>query len=47
MSFDFTGTDPQLNEARNIPHQALLATVYTVAKALLDPDAPANGLSCY
>lgn len=43
MSFDFTGTDPQLNEARNIPHQALLATVYTVAKALLDPDAPANG----
>ncbi|MBT5663763.1 MAG: hydantoinase B/oxoprolinase family protein [Rhodospirillaceae bacterium] len=43
MKFDFTGTDPQLNEARNIPHQALLATVYTVAKALLDPGAPANG----
>ena len=25
-----------------MPHQALLATVYTVAKALLDPDVPAN-----
>jgi len=43
LAFDFGGTDPQLSQARNIPHQALVATVYTVAKALLDPDAPANG----
>lgn len=43
LEFDFTGTDPQLASARNVPHQALVASVYTVAKALLDPDAPANG----
>ena len=42
LGFDFTGTDPQLARARNVPHQALVASVYTVAKALLDPDAPAN-----
>ena len=42
LGFDFTGTDPQLASARNVPHQALVASVYTVAKALLDPDAPAN-----
>ncbi|MEX2616496.1 MAG: hydantoinase B/oxoprolinase family protein [Alphaproteobacteria bacterium] len=43
LTFDFTGTDPQLRFARNIPNQALVATVYCVAKAILDPDAPANG----
>lgn len=43
LTFDFTGTDPQLRYARNIPNQALVATVYCVAKAILDPDAPANG----
>ena len=43
LSFDFAGTAPQLNTARNIPHQALVATVFCVVKALLDPDAPANG----
>jgi N-methylhydantoinase B len=43
LSFDFTGTDPQLRYARNIPNQALIATVYCAVKALLDPDAPANG----
>jgi N-methylhydantoinase B len=43
LAFDFTGTDRQLGCARNIPHQALIATVYAAAKALLDPEAPANG----
>lgn len=42
MVFDFTGSAGQLTWARNIPNQALLATVYTVAKSLLDPDVPAN-----
>lgn len=42
MELDFEGSDPQLTWARNIPHQALIATVYTVAKSLLDPDVPAN-----
>ncbi len=42
MVLDFAGSAPQLTWARNIPHQALLATVYTVAKSLLDPDVPAN-----
>jgi N-methylhydantoinase B len=42
LYFDFAGTDGALATARNVPRQALLATVYTVAKALLDPDVPAN-----
>ncbi len=42
LKFDFAGSDPQLLCARNIPYRALLATVYTVAKALLDPEVPAN-----
>jgi N-methylhydantoinase B len=42
MHFDFAGTDAQLATARNIPYRALLATIYTVAKSLLDPDVPAN-----
>ncbi|MEP9380403.1 hydantoinase B/oxoprolinase family protein [Aquabacter sp. CN5-332] len=42
MALDFAGSAPQLSWARNIPHQALIATVYTVAKSLLDPDVPAN-----
>jgi N-methylhydantoinase B len=42
LTLDFTGTAPQLSWARNIPHQALIATIYTVAKSLLDPDVPAN-----
>jgi N-methylhydantoinase B len=42
LEFDFSGSDPQLESARNIPYRALLATVYTVAKSLLDPDVPAN-----
>ena len=42
LAFDFAGTADQLASANNVPRQALLATVYTVAKALLDPDVPAN-----
>ena len=42
LDFDFAGSDPQLASARNIPYRALLATVYTVAKSLLDPEVPAN-----
>jgi N-methylhydantoinase B len=42
LDFDFDGSAPQLASARNIPYRALLATVYTVAKALLDPEVPAN-----
>lgn len=42
LAFDFAGSAPQLTWARNIPDQALVATVLTVAKSLLDPDIPAN-----
>jgi N-methylhydantoinase B len=42
IDFDFAGSDKQLDNARNIPYRALLATVYTVAKSLLDPEVPAN-----
>ncbi len=42
LMLDFDGTAPQLSWARNIPHQALIATVYTVVKSLLDPDVPTN-----
>ena len=42
LDFDFTGSGPALDSARNIPHRALLATIYTVAKSMLDPDVPAN-----
>ncbi len=42
LDFDFAGSDRQLESARNIPYRALLATVYTVAKSLLDPEVPAN-----
>lgn len=42
LEFDFTGTDNQLKAARNIPRRALLATVYTVVKSMLDAEIPAN-----
>jgi N-methylhydantoinase B len=42
LELDFAGSAAQLSWARNIPYRALLATVYTVAKSLLDPDVPAN-----
>lgn len=42
LAFDFAGSAPQLDSARNIPYRALIATIYTVAKSLLDPEVPAN-----
>ena len=42
LDFDFAGSGAQLNSSRNIPYRALLATVYTVAKSMLDPEVPAN-----
>lgn len=42
LRLDFAGSAPQLTWARNIPYRALIATAYTVAKSLLDPDVPAN-----
>jgi N-methylhydantoinase B len=42
LDLDFAGSDMQLLSGRNIPYRALLATVYTVAKTLLDPEVPAN-----
>ena len=42
LQFDFAGSGRQLQSARNIPYRALLATIYTVAKSLLDPEVPAN-----
>lgn len=42
LSFDFSGSASQLAAARNIPLRALVATIYTVVKSLLDPDVPAN-----
>jgi N-methylhydantoinase B len=43
LHFDFTGTDPQLTgSSRNVPRKAVQATVYAIAKSLLDPDVPPN-----
>ena len=42
LEFDFAGSDPQIACGRNVPYRALLATIYTVAKCLLDPEVPAN-----
>jgi N-methylhydantoinase B len=42
LAFDFAGSAAQLDSARNIPYRALVATIYTVAKSLLDPEVPAN-----
>ena len=42
LTFDFRQSDKQLSWARNIPRQAVLATIYTVAKSLLDPEVPGN-----
>ncbi len=42
LHFDFEGTHDALATARNMPRQAVLATVYAAAKALLDPEVPAN-----
>lgn len=42
LHFDFEGTSPQLASARNIPYRALIATIYTVVKSLLDHEIAAN-----
>ncbi|MFQ5897920.1 MAG: hydantoinase B/oxoprolinase family protein [Candidatus Methylomirabilia bacterium] len=42
MLFDFSGTDPQIPGAKNVPLVSLLATVYYVVKAVVDPDIPSN-----
>ncbi len=42
IAFDFAGTTPQLEEGRNVPESALLASVYYAVKALLDPTLPTN-----
>lgn len=42
ITFDFTGTGPQVAGARNMPLNATLAGVYYAVKALLDPGLPAN-----
>ena len=41
LHFDFTGTDASLPAAKTST-SGDLATIYTVAKALLDPHVPAN-----
>lgn len=42
LDFDFAGTDPQVGSARNVPLNALAATIYCVVKCLLDPSLPSN-----
>lgn len=42
IAFDFAGTSPQLEEGRNVPESALLASVYYSVKALVDPTLPTN-----
>src|SRR5690606_1811452 len=42
LILDFAGSAPQLQSARNIPYRALIATVDTVVKSMLDPDIAAN-----
>ncbi|PYM17655.1 MAG: hydantoinase [Candidatus Rokuibacteriota bacterium] len=43
VTLDFTGTDAQVAGAKNVPPVSLLATVYYVLKAVIDPDIPPNG----
>jgi len=43
LHFDFRETAPQLTgSSRNVPRNAVLATVYAVTKSLLDPDVLPN-----
>ena len=39
---DFTGTSPAFEGAKNIPLSATIATVWVVAKSMLDPRIPAS-----
>ena len=43
IALDFSGTGPQVPGDVNVVYLALVATVYYVLKAVLDPDIPANG----
>jgi len=43
VTLDFTGTEAQVSGAKNVPPVSLLATVYYVLKAVIDPDIPPNG----
>jgi N-methylhydantoinase B len=43
VTLDFTGTEAQVPGAKNVPTVSLLATVYYVLKAVIDPDIPPNG----
>jgi N-methylhydantoinase B len=43
LHFDFSATDRQMTgSSRNVPRKAVLATVYAVAKSMLDPEVQAN-----
>jgi len=43
VTLDFTGSEAQVPGAKNVPPVSLLATVYYVLKAVIDPDIPPNG----
>jgi N-methylhydantoinase B len=43
LQFNFSGSAAQLmGSSRNVPRKAVLATVYAIAKSMLDPDVPSN-----
>jgi N-methylhydantoinase B len=42
LTFDFSGSDPQMAGSRNMVLNATLAGVYYAVKALIDPDLPPN-----
>jgi len=42
VTVDFAGSEAQLPGAKNVPPVSLLATVYYVIKAVVDPDIPPN-----
>lgn len=42
LTFDFTGTAPQVGTSLNVPLTATRATVFCVVKTMLDPDLPPN-----
>ena len=42
IAFDFAGTSAQIEEGRNVPYSALIASVYYAVKALVDPTLPTN-----
>lgn len=42
IHFDFTGTDPQIRGARNVPLSCTQSAVYYAVKAITDPALPPN-----